>query len=81
MVWYIVMLYCIVLYGIVQYYVIMLLSYCLKNDINLMSSDIICITQTRMTQADDITVNLEQFEIVYHFESKIVTRRQKSMGM
>ena len=54
---------------------------CLKNDINLMSSDIICIAQTKTTYTDDINVDLEHFDIVYCLESRIVTHRQKSMGM
>ena len=46
-----------------------------------MSSDIICIAQTGMTKEDDINVNLEQFEIVHHFHSEVVTPEEKSMGM
>ena len=51
---------------------------CLQNDINLMSSDIICIAETKIRSEDDINVDLKDFEIVYRMDN---AHQQKSMGM
>ena len=51
---------------------------CLQNDINLMSSDIICIAETKIAGEDDINVDLKDFDIVYCIDNE---HQDKSMGM
>ena len=39
---------------------------CLRNDINLMSADVICISNTNTSTSDNFTVIIEDFDIIYN---------------
>ena len=49
---------------------------CLSNDINLMSADVICISNT--TSSDNFSVILKEFDIIYNTQELV---DDKSMGM
>merc|ERR1711889_16535 len=51
---------------------------CLRSDINLMSSDIICIAETKLCQGENIDVSLKDFNIVTQMDNQ---QGKKSMGM
>merc|ERR1712089_18447 len=51
---------------------------CLRSDINLMSSDIICIAETKLCRGQNIDVSLKDFDIVNQMDNQ---EGKKSMGM
>merc|ERR1712089_93292 len=51
---------------------------CLCSDINLMSSDIICIAETKLSQRQNIDISLNDFDIVTQMDNQ---QGKKSMGM
>merc|ERR1711889_30647 len=51
---------------------------CLRSDINLMSSDIICIAETKLCQGENIDISLNDFDIVTQMDNQ---QGNKSMGM
>merc|ERR1712115_396197 len=51
---------------------------CLRSDINLMSSDIICIAETKLSRGQNIDVSLKDFNIVNQMDNQ---EGKKSMGM
>ena len=51
---------------------------CLRSDINLMSSDIICIAETKLCQGENIDISLNDFDIVDRMDND---QGKKSMGM
>ena len=51
---------------------------CLHNDINLMSSDIICIAETKICHEDKIDISLTDFDIVHQMDN---VQGKKSMGI
>ena len=51
---------------------------CLRSDINLMSSDIICIAETKLCRGQNIDVSLKDFNIVNQMDNQ---EGKKSMGM
>merc|ERR1712121_415018 len=51
---------------------------CLRSDINLMSSDIICIAETKLCQGQNIDISLNDFDIVDQMDNR---QGKKSMGM
>merc|ERR1712240_563091 len=51
---------------------------CLRSDINLMSSDIICIAETKLCQGQNIDISLNDFDIVTQMDNQ---QGKKSMGM
>jgi hypothetical protein len=51
---------------------------CLRSDINLMSSDIICIAETKLCQGENIDISLNDFDIVTRMDNE---QGKKSMGM
>merc|ERR1712240_969684 len=51
---------------------------CLCSDINLMSSDIICIAETKLCQGQNIDISLNDFDIVDQMDNQ---QGKKSMGM
>merc|ERR1712055_437486 len=51
---------------------------CLRSDINLMSSDIICIAETKLSQRQNIDISLKDFDIVNQMDNQ---EGKKSMGM
>merc|ERR1719167_170339 len=51
---------------------------CLRSDINLMSSDIICIAETKICQRQNIDISLNDFDIAYQMDN---LEGKKSMGL
>ena len=51
---------------------------CLRSDINLMSSDIICIAETKLCQWQNIDISLNDFDIVDQMDNR---QGKKSMGL
>ena len=51
---------------------------CLRSDINLMSSDIICIAETKLCLGENIDISLNDFDIVTQMDNQ---QGKKSMGM
>merc|ERR1712208_252709 len=51
---------------------------CLRSDINLMSSDIICIAETKLSQRQNIDISLKDFDIVDQIDNR---QGMKSMGL
>merc|ERR1712240_23678 len=51
---------------------------CLHSDINLMSSDIICIAETKICQRQNIDISLNDFDIAYQMGN---LQGEKSMGL
>ena len=51
---------------------------CLRSDINLMSSDIICIAETKLCQGQNIDISLNDFDIVDQMDNR---QGKKSMGL
>ena len=51
---------------------------CLRNDINIMSADVICISNTNTTSSDNLSVILKEFDIIYNTQELV---NDKSMGM
>jgi len=51
---------------------------CLRNDINLMSADVICISNTKTSSSDNLSVMLKDFKIIYNTHG---VDNDKSMGM
>merc|ERR1712002_1046788 len=51
---------------------------CLRSDINLMSSDVICIAETKICQRQNIDISLNDFDIAYQMDN---LEGKKSMGL
>merc|ERR1712002_63668 len=51
---------------------------CLRSDINLMSSDIICIAETKLCQRQNIDISLNDFDIADQMDNR---QGEKSMGL